>query len=86
MKKSDIVQRLLDNNQITAEEAILLLKESSNTVQGFVDLGSKPILEESKVPYHKICGCNVCNCTIGNTLVYPWSSGNFNTSTTISND
>lgn len=38
-----------------------------------------------KVPYYEICGCEVCNCTIGNRMVEPnlWESSNTNTTSTI---
>ncbi len=34
-----------------------------------------------KVPYHTICGCSVCNCTMANTMVN-LSNGAITTSTT----
>jgi hypothetical protein len=27
-----------------------------------------------KVPFHTLCGCTTCNCTMGNNLVYPANS------------
>lgn len=78
--KDKIVERLLKEESITIEEAVVLLKEKQQI--GFQQFPPAPIVTTQLVPYHTICGCDVCNCTIGNRLVYPSSSGNYITDNT----
>jgi len=67
--KDKIVQKLLEDKHITAEEAIILLREKSLAVSGFINSGCKSIITDGKTPYFEVCGCNVCNCNIGNKKV-----------------
>ena len=76
--KENIVQRLLEDKSINAEEAVILLKEVS-IIQDF----SQPPLTEAKVPFHTICGCSVCGCSVGNEMVYPKTTTQFNNPTNI---
>lgn len=71
-----IVERLLEEKHISAEEAIILLK-GGTTLNGFMDIGSAPVRTDGKVPYHTICGCDVCHCVMGNKMVDIDSSGNY---------
>lgn len=36
-----------------------------------------------KVPYHEVCGCEVCHCTIGNRMVDLNGRGEYVTTTNI---
>ena len=78
--KDKIVERLLENKHITTEEAVILLKE---TQVGF-PVNIAPAT--GKVPYHTICGCDVCHCVTGNKMVDVESSQKINTYTTSSTD
>lgn len=85
MTKSSIVSRLLEDKIITAEEAVVLLKETSIAVNGFQDLSSKPIRSYGKVPYWQVCGCTTCGCTLANTFVDPDMGSSFSGEITIDN-
>lgn len=37
---------------------------------------------DGKVPFHTVCGCEVCGCTMANDMVYPNSFGQINTTNT----
>lgn len=73
--KSEIVQELLEKDQITAEEAVILLMKD---IQTNFSQSPIPISPSDKVPYHEICSCNplnggsgVCGCVLANELVDP---------------
>lgn len=84
MKSKDrIVERLLENKHITTEEAIILLKENQI---GFKQFPVNITPATGKVPYHTICGCDVCHCVMGNKLVDPERSQKSNIHTTSSTD
>ena len=88
MKSKDkIVERLLEEKAITAEEAVVLLKE--RTPIGFQQFTPNTLIgTDGKVPYHTICGCDICHCVNANKMVDPNSSGNWiidNTFTTSEN-
>ena len=86
MTKDKIVERLLDNKAITTKEAVVLLRENQT---GFKQFPSSTPPANGKVPYHTICGCDVCYCIVGNKMVDPESSGGLqkmNTHTTSSTD
>lgn len=78
--KDKIVERLLENKTITTEEAVILLKEKTN-LQEFKQFPVN-LLPPREVPYHTICGCDICHCVMANKMVNPDSSGNFNIDTT----
>lgn len=82
MTKEKIIEKLLKEKNITTEEAVVLLKEKSLAVNGFMDLISYPKRKDNKVPYNEICGCTICGCSMGNKLVEPGNSGNFYTDNT----
>lgn len=78
--KAKIVERLLEEKTITAEEAVVLLTEISPIrVEPFIGRPFEPILierEDDMVPYGEICSCNpknggsgICGCVMGNTMV-----------------
>jgi len=73
--KAKIVERLIKEKHITVEEAVVLLVEKQSI--GLTQFPSQPIRSDGKVPYHTICGCDVCHCVIGNKMVDPDRSGNF---------
>ena len=75
--KAQIIERLLENKSITAEEAVILLQEQIYIPQ------SQPFFpsHDGKVPFHTICGCMTCNCTMANKMVYP-GNNNWETTTT----
>lgn len=41
---------------------------------------------DGKVPFHTICGCRVCGCTMANDMVYPDSFSQINSGTTNATD
>lgn len=86
--KDKIVERLLEDKHITAEEAVILLKE--RTPIGFQQFTPNTLIAgDGKVPYHTICGCDICHCVMANKMVDPNGSGNWhtdNTFTTSSDD
>lgn len=69
-KKDEIVDRLLKEGHITSKEAILLLKEKE-VIQQFPSFPFGTPNSNGKVPYHEICGCDVCNCINANKMVDP---------------
>ena len=91
--KPEIVERLLENGHITAEEAVVLLKEAEFIEKPSIkqypyeplDLG---LGDAEMVPYGTICSCNpanggsgICGCVMGNKLVpknYNNTKGNIN--------
>lgn len=79
--KAKIVERLLEEKSITAEEAVVLLTEKAQI--GFQQFTPNTIIGgDGKVPYHEICGCSVCHCVMGNKMVDPNGSGNWQTDNT----
>ena len=95
--KAEIVERLLEEDLITAEEAVVLLKEveiiNTPTIQPYVPY--TPIIvdrEDDMVPYGTICPCNpvnggsgICGCIMGNRLVPNVKGGGFQQITTTDN-
>lgn len=72
MTKQQIVQRLLDKNSITAEEATILLKE----VRYIAGCDPYNISTDNITTYGDICSCNpknggsgICGCAIGNKVI-----------------
>lgn len=68
--KNKIVERLLKDNHITAEEATILLKEIHYI--GGID----PHKTEKPTTYGDVCPCNpknggsgICGCVRGNTII-----------------
>jgi len=56
--KDKIVERLLEDKHITAEEAVVLLKERPQI--GFQQFTPNTLIgNDGKVPYHTICGCDI---------------------------
>lgn len=73
--KEKIIERLLEEKNITAEEAVILLKEQYFT-QDFRKYGDPIDCTNDMVPYGEICSCNpknggsgICGCIMGNQLV-----------------
>lgn len=76
MTKDKIIERLIEDKHITAEEAVILLKETTYPGTFTPAAPYKPISD--KVPYHTICGCTMCNCTMANRMVDVNPNSNFN--------
>jgi hypothetical protein len=78
LSKESIIERLLENKQITVREAMELIGENVKGFQKFESYKSPVLPKREKVPYFTLCSCNpmnggsgVCGCTMGNSMVYP---------------
>ncbi len=96
--KEILVARLLEDKSITAEEAVVLLRETVvfpdptrfTKLLPYVDVPG----DNDMVPYATICGCNpanggsgMCGCIMGNDLVPRHGTVQFvNYETTITGD
>lgn len=89
--KDKIVERLLEENNITAEEAVVLLKETEyiNTNPYIGPNITWPSTDDDMVPYGEICSCNpknggsgICGCVMGSKLVPKDFTTNYTQTTT----